>query len=71
MSPEDLQLRFRVATARPSHIDRDRDEALLALAEGAEQVPGVARFALSPTTALPNSPSWCEATGKDTGLATC
>jgi acetyltransferase len=47
-----MRLRFLAATrglshelaARLSHIDRDRDVALLAFAEGAEEVLGVARF---------------------------
>jgi RimJ/RimL family protein N-acetyltransferase len=55
MSPEDMRLRFLVAmrglshelAVRLSHIDHDRDVALLAFAEGAEgaeEVLGVARF---------------------------
>jgi acetyltransferase len=51
-----LRLRFFVAVrglshrlaARPSHIDYDRDMAVLALAEGAEEVLGVARFSADP-----------------------
>jgi acetyltransferase len=56
MSPEDMRLRFlapmrgltRQLAARLSHIDRYRDLALLALAEGAEEVLGVARFSADP-----------------------
>ena len=56
MSPEDLRLRFLVAmrglshelAARLSHIDHDRDVALLAFAEAAEEVLGVARFSADP-----------------------
>jgi acetyltransferase len=56
MSPEDMRLRFLAAmrglshelAARLSHIDRDRDVALLAFAEGAEEVLGVARFSAGP-----------------------
>jgi acetyltransferase len=56
MSPEDLRLRFfsamrglsRELAARLSHIDYDRDAALLASAEGAEEVLGVARFSADP-----------------------
>jgi acetyltransferase len=56
MSPEDMRLRFLAATrglshelaARLSHIDRDRAVALLAFAEGAEEVLGVARFSADP-----------------------
>ena len=52
MSPEDVRLRFLAAmrglshelAARLSHIDHDRDVALLAFAEGAEEVLGVARL---------------------------
>ena len=52
MSPEDMRLRFfapmrglthELAT-QLSHIDEDRDGALLAIAEGAEEVLGVAQF---------------------------
>jgi acetyltransferase len=56
MSPQDMRLRFLAATrglshelaARLSHIDRDRDVALLAFAERAEEVLGVARFSADP-----------------------
>jgi acetyltransferase len=56
MSAEDMRLRFLAATrglshelaTRLSHIDRDRDVALLAFAEGAEEVLGVARFSADP-----------------------
>jgi acetyltransferase len=56
MSPEDMRLRFLAAmrglshelAARLSHIDPDRDVALLAYAEGAEEVLGVARFSADP-----------------------
>ena len=56
MSPEDLRLRFFAAmrglshqlAARLSHIDYDRDAAVLAFAEGAEEVLGVARFSADP-----------------------
>jgi acetyltransferase len=56
MSPEDLRLRFLVAmrglshelAARLSHIDYDRDVALLAFAEPTEKVLGVARFSADP-----------------------
>lgn len=56
MSPEDMRLRLLAAmrglshelAARLSHIDRDRDMALLAFAEGAEEVLGVARFSADP-----------------------
>ena len=56
MSPEDLRLRFFAAmrglspmlAARLSHIDYDRDAALLAFAEGAEEVLGEARFSADP-----------------------
>ena len=53
MSPEDLRFRFfaamrglsRELASRLSHIDRERDAALLAFAEGAEEVLlGVVRF---------------------------
>jgi len=79
MSPEDLRLCFLVAmrelshelAARLSHIDHDRDVALFAIAEGAEEVLGTLGFRPAPTTALPNSPSRCVATGKGSGLATC
>jgi acetyltransferase len=51
-----MRLRFLAATrglshelaARLSHIDRDRAVALLAFAEGAEEVLGVARFSADP-----------------------
>jgi acetyltransferase len=56
MSPEDMRLRFLAAmrglshqlAVRLSHIDRDRGLALLAFAEGAEEVLGVARFSADP-----------------------
>jgi len=56
MSPEDMRLRFFAAmrglshelAARLSHIDYDRDAAVLALAEGAEEVLGVVRFSSDP-----------------------
>ena len=56
MSPEDMRLRFLAAmrglshdlAARLSHIDPNRDVALLAFAEGAEEVLGVARFSADP-----------------------
>jgi acetyltransferase len=56
MSPEDMRLRFLAAVqglshelaARLSHLDRDRDLALLAFAEGAEELLGVARFSAVP-----------------------
>jgi acetyltransferase len=56
MSPEDLRLRFFAAmrglsdklAARLSHIDHDRDVAVLAFAEDAEEVLGVARFSDNP-----------------------
>ncbi len=56
MSTEDLRLRFFVAmrglshelAARLSHIDDDREVALLAFAEGAEEVLGVARYSADP-----------------------
>jgi acetyltransferase len=56
MSPEDMRRRFLAAmrglsrelAARLSHIDPDRDVALLAFAEGAEEVLGVARFSADP-----------------------
>jgi acetyltransferase len=52
MTPEDMRLRFlapmrglsKKLAARLSHIDHERDGALLAFAEGAEEVLGVARF---------------------------
>lgn len=56
MSPKDLRLRFLAAmrglshelAARLSHIDYDREVAVLAFAEGAEEVLGVARFSADP-----------------------
>jgi acetyltransferase len=53
MSPEDMRLRFFAAmrglspqlAARLSHIDPDREAALLAFAENSEELVGVARFA--------------------------
>jgi len=56
MSPEDMRLRFLAAmrglshelAARLSDIDPDRDVALLAFAEGAEEALGVARFSADP-----------------------
>jgi len=56
MSPEDMRLRFFAAmrglshklAARLSHIDHDRDVALLAFAEGGEEVLGVTRFSADP-----------------------
>jgi len=56
MSPEDLRLRFFTAmrglshelAARLSHIGFDCDAAVLAFAEGAEEVLGVARFSADP-----------------------
>jgi GNAT superfamily N-acetyltransferase len=56
MSPEDMRLRFLAAmrglshelAARLSDIDPDRDVALLAFAEGAEEALGVARFSGDP-----------------------
>jgi acetyltransferase len=53
MSPEDMRLRFmrglsHELAARLSHLDRDRDLALLAFAEGAEELLGVARFSADP-----------------------
>jgi acetyltransferase len=56
MSPEDLRFRFFAAmrglshdlAVRLSHIDYDRDAAMLAFAEGADEVLGVARFSASP-----------------------
>ena len=56
MSPEDMRLRFLAAmrglshelAARLSHIDPDRDVALLAFAERAEELLGVARFSADP-----------------------
>jgi acetyltransferase len=52
MSPEDLRLRFLAPmrelshelAARLTHIDDDREVALLVFAEGAEEALGVARF---------------------------
>jgi acetyltransferase len=56
MSPEDMRLRFLTAmrglshelAARLSHLDHDRDLSLLAFAEGAEELLGVARFSADP-----------------------
>jgi acetyltransferase len=56
ISPEDLPLRFFAAlrglshelAARLSHIDYDGDAAVLAFAEGAEDVLGMARFSADP-----------------------
>ena len=56
MTPEDLRLRFFAAmrglthelAAQLSHIDHDRDAAVLAFAEDAEEVLGVARFSADP-----------------------
>src|SRR5258707_15738676 len=56
MSPEDMRLRFFAAmrglshklAARLSRIDHDRDVALLAFAEGGEEVRGVRRFSADP-----------------------
>ena len=56
MSPEDTRLRFFAAmrglshklAARLSHIDHDRDVALLAFGEGGKEVLGVARFSADP-----------------------
>jgi acetyltransferase len=56
MSPEDLRFRFFAAmrglshelAARLSHIECERDAAVLAFAEGAEEVLGVARFSADP-----------------------
>lgn len=56
ISPEDLRLRFfaamrglsRELAARLSHIDYDRDMAVLAFAQGAEEMLGVARFSGDP-----------------------
>jgi acetyltransferase len=45
--------------ARLSHIDYEREMALLAFAEGAEELLGVARHSADRITALPNSPSQC------------
>lgn len=56
MSPEDMRLRFFAAmrglsnklAARLSHIDHDRDVALLAFAQATEEALGVARFSADP-----------------------
>lgn len=56
MTPEDMRLRFLAPmrglshklAARLSHIDHDRDVALLAFAESADEVLGVARFSADP-----------------------
>jgi acetyltransferase len=56
LSPEDMRLRFLGAmrglshelAARLSHIDPDGDMALLAFAEGAEEIIGVPRFSAGP-----------------------
>jgi acetyltransferase len=56
MGAEDMRHRFFVAmrglshqlAAQLSHIDLDRERALLALAEGAEELLGVARFSAKP-----------------------
>jgi acetyltransferase len=56
MSPADMRLRFFAAmrglshqlAARLSHIDADREMALLAFAEHAQEVIGVARFSADP-----------------------
>jgi acetyltransferase len=56
MTPEDMRLRFFGAmrglshelAARLSHINYDREMALLAFAENAEELLGVARFAAGP-----------------------
>jgi acetyltransferase len=56
MSAEDMRLRFfvgmrglsRQLAARLSHIDHDRETALLAFAAGAEELLGVARFSADP-----------------------
>jgi acetyltransferase len=56
MTPEDMRLRFFTAlrglshklAARLSHIDHDREVALLAFAESGEEVLGVARFSADP-----------------------
>jgi acetyltransferase len=56
MDPEDLRLRFlapmrglsRQLAARLSHIDYDHEIALMALADGAEEALGVARFSADP-----------------------
>ena len=79
MSPEHMRLRFLAAmrglshelAARLSHIHPDRDVALFAFAEVMKRCSGSHGFPLTPTTALPNSPSRCEPIGNGTGLATC
>jgi acetyltransferase len=56
MSPEDMRLRFFAAmrrlsqrlAARLSHVDYDREMALIALADHTEQALGVARFSADP-----------------------
>ena len=56
MSPEDMRLRFLAPmrglshelAARLSHIDNDREAALLAFAEGSAELIGVARFSAEP-----------------------
>src|SRR5438477_5515398 len=56
MSLEDMRLRFFTAmrglshklAARLSHIDDDRDVALLAFPEGGEEPLGIARFSADP-----------------------
>jgi acetyltransferase len=56
MDPEDLRLRFLAPmrglshqlAARLSHIDYEREMALIALADGAEEMLGVTRFSADP-----------------------
>jgi acetyltransferase len=76
MTPEDMRFRFLAAmrglshelAARLSHIDHDRDVALLAVAEGADEVLGVARFAADPATGATEFAIAVRSDGKRHGL---
>jgi acetyltransferase len=76
MTREDMRFRFLVPmrglshelAARLSHIDHDRDMALLAFAEGADEVLGVARFAADPANRIAEIAIAVRSDGKRHGL---
>jgi acetyltransferase len=76
MTPEDMRFRFLAAmrglshelAVRLSHIDHDRDVALLAVAEGTNEVLGVARFAADPDSRAAELAIAVRSDGKGHGL---
>jgi acetyltransferase len=76
MTPEDMRFRFLVGmrglshelAARLSHIDHDRDVALLAFAEGADELLAVARFSADPANRTAELAIAVRSDGKGHGL---